>query len=81
MDDKLPTFKGDFTPYWEDGAASTAAEFSINRYNGERLNQLEILWSITDPQELSCRKFLQRLAECSAVLRTYLGCICQRAGA
>jgi alpha-mannosidase len=45
--DKLPTFKGDFTPYWEDGAASTAKELSLNRYNAERLNQLEVLWSIT----------------------------------
>ncbi|MBT1695520.1 hypothetical protein KK083_01445 [Fulvivirgaceae bacterium PWU4] len=45
--DKLPVFKGDFTPYWEDGAASTAEELSLNRYNAERLNQLEILWSIT----------------------------------
>jgi alpha-mannosidase len=48
--DKLPTFKGDFTPYWEDGAASTARELSLNRYNAERLNQLEILWSITNPK-------------------------------
>jgi len=44
--DKLPTFKGDFTPYWEDGAASTAQELSMNRYNAERLNQLEVLLSI-----------------------------------
>ncbi|MBT1710090.1 hypothetical protein KK062_17725 [Fulvivirgaceae bacterium PWU5] len=47
--DELPIFKGDFTPYWEDGAASTAAELSLNRYNAERLNQLEILWSIAKP--------------------------------
>jgi len=47
--DKLPVFKGDFTPYWEDGAASTAAELSLNRYTAEKLNQLEVLWSITDP--------------------------------
>jgi alpha-mannosidase len=55
--DKLPTFKGDFTPYWEDGAASTAEELSLNRYNAERLNQLEILWSITDPKRYPSESF------------------------
>jgi hypothetical protein len=55
--DKLPTFKGDFTPYWEDGAASTAQELSLNRYNAERLNQLEILWSITDPKNYPSESF------------------------
>jgi alpha-mannosidase len=55
--DKLPTFKGDFTPYWEDGAASTANELSLNRYNAERLNQLEILWSITNPKEYPSESF------------------------
>lgn len=44
--DKIPVFKGDFTPYWEDGAASTAGELAMNRYNSERLNQLEIFWSM-----------------------------------
>jgi alpha-mannosidase len=55
--DKLPVFKGDFTPYWEDGAASTAAELSLNRYNAERLNQLEVLWSITNPQGYPSESF------------------------
>lgn len=55
--DKLPTFKGDFTPYWEDGAASTAAELSLNRYNAERLNQLEVLWSITSPMGYPSESF------------------------
>lgn len=55
--DKLPTFKGDFTPYWEDGAASTAEELSMNRYNAERLNQLEVLWSITNPKNYPSESF------------------------
>lgn len=55
--DKLPVFKGDFTPYWEDGAASTAEELSLNRYNAERLNQLEVLWSITNPQNYPSESF------------------------
>ncbi|MBT1685878.1 glycoside hydrolase family 38 N-terminal domain-containing protein [Dawidia soli] len=57
--DKLPTFKGDFTPYWEDGAASTAAELSLNRYTAERLNQLEIVWSIAHPAGYPSESFYQ----------------------
>jgi alpha-mannosidase len=55
--DKLPVFKGDFTPYWEDGAASTAEELSLNRYNAERLNQLEILCSITKSKSYPAESF------------------------
>jgi alpha-mannosidase len=55
--DKLPTFKGDFTPYWEDGAASTAEALSMNRYNAERLNQLEVLWSLTNPEKYPSESF------------------------
>ncbi|MBT1705625.1 hypothetical protein, partial [Chryseosolibacter indicus] len=55
--DKLPTFKGDFTPYWEDGAASSAEELSMNRYNAERLNQLEVLWSIVNPKGYAAESF------------------------
>lgn len=44
----LPTYSGDMTPIWEDGAASTARELAMNRASAERLNQFEILWSISD---------------------------------
>ena len=47
--ESLPSYKGDFTPYWEEGAASTAAELAMNRENGDRLSQLEILWSMLKP--------------------------------
>lgn len=46
---QIPSFKGDFTPYWEEGAASTAAELAMNRRNSDRLSQLEILWSVVQP--------------------------------
>jgi hypothetical protein len=39
----LPTVSGDFTPYWEDGAASSAKETADNRRAAERLVQAEIL--------------------------------------
>jgi len=46
----LPSFKGDFTPYWEDGAASTAYETALNRQAVDRLIQGEALWSMISPQ-------------------------------
>ena len=47
--DKLPEFSGDYTPYWEDGAASSALETALNRASAERLVQAETLWAIRDP--------------------------------
>jgi hypothetical protein len=47
--DKLPVFSGDYTPYWEDGAASSASETALNRASAERLVQAETLWAIRNP--------------------------------
>jgi hypothetical protein len=48
--DDIPSVSGDFTPYWEDGAASSALETAINRSAAERLVQAETLWSMLDPK-------------------------------
>ena len=45
----LPTYAGDFTPYWEDGAASSATETMLNRQASDRLIQAEAVWSLRDP--------------------------------
>ncbi len=45
--DQLPVYKGDFTPYWEDGAASSALETGLNRKSADRLTQAETLWALT----------------------------------
>jgi hypothetical protein len=48
--DKLPVAKGDFTPYWEDGAASSARETALNRAAAERLVQAETLFAMLNPK-------------------------------
>ena len=42
----IPEVRGDFTGYWEDGAASTARETAASRRAPGRLVQAEALWSI-----------------------------------
>jgi alpha-mannosidase len=55
--DKVPEVRGDFTPYWEDGAASSARETAINRNAAERLVQAEALWAILDPARFPDKRF------------------------
>ena len=47
--DKIPIVAGDLTPYWEDGAASTANATAASRGAAERLAQSQILWSMLQP--------------------------------
>jgi alpha-mannosidase len=47
----LPEFRGDFTPYWEDGAASTASELALARRAVNQLIQGETLWSLRRPRD------------------------------
>ncbi len=53
--DKLPTFRGDFTPYWEDGVGSSARETGLNRHSADRLSQAETLWALLNPGPLPRR--------------------------
>ncbi len=55
---EIPAVRGDFSPYWEDGAASTARETALNRNLAERLLQLETLFSLLAPEE-----FIKKSAE------------------
>jgi len=57
--DTLPTVAGDFTPYWEDGAASSARETAINRAAAERLVQAETLFAMLKPTEYPAEEFYQ----------------------
>lgn len=47
--DKLPSYRGDFSPYWEDGAASSAVETAASRNAAEQLVQAEALWAMLAP--------------------------------
>lgn len=55
--DRLPTVQGDWTGYWEDGAASSALETSGNRTSSSRLSQAETLWAITGPDKYPAARF------------------------
>jgi alpha-mannosidase len=53
----LPEYAGDYTPYWEDGAASSAFETALNRASAERLVQSEILWASRNPEPFPAAEF------------------------
>ena len=55
----LPVVKGDITPYWEDGAVSTAFEEGKNRVNSLRLQQLATLYAILDAKKYSTTGFYE----------------------
>ncbi|MGO8675248.1 MAG: polysaccharide lyase family protein [Limisphaerales bacterium] len=57
--DKIPSFRGDFTPYWEDGAPTSARETSLNRHSADRLSQAETLWALLNPAGFPAAEFAE----------------------
>ncbi len=57
--DKIPEARGDFTPYWEDGAASSAKETALARNAAERLVQAETLWAMLNPNAYPAQDLYQ----------------------
>ena len=55
--DKLPRVQGDWTPYWEDGAGSSALETGMNRANSDRLSQAEAIWAMKNPGSYPAGEF------------------------
>ena len=54
---QLPKMKGDWTPYWEDGAGSSALETGMNRASSDRLSQAEAIWAMKNPQSYPASEF------------------------
>ncbi|MCX6271909.1 MAG: hypothetical protein NTU44_11935 [Bacteroidetes bacterium] len=48
---QLPVNRGDLSPYWEDGAGSSAAETGLNRRSAEKTIQAATTWSMLFPAE------------------------------
>lgn len=55
----LPVLKGDLTPYWEDGAASTAKATALNRAAAERLLTANVLWAMNKQEKFPAEIFDQ----------------------
>jgi len=57
--DSIPKVAGDFTPYWEDGAGSSARETALNREAAERLTQAETLYAMLNPGGYPAEEFYE----------------------
>ncbi len=55
--DKLPVVRGDWTPYWEDGAGSSALETAMNRASSDRLAQAETVFAMLKPAAYPANRF------------------------
>lgn len=54
---QLPTVRGDWTPYWEDGAGSSSLETAMNRQSSDRLAQAEALFAMFNPASYPAAAF------------------------
>ncbi|WPO90826.1 glycoside hydrolase family 38 C-terminal domain-containing protein [Chryseobacterium sp. HR92] len=54
---QIPVVKGDISPYWEDGAMSTAKEEGINRNSSLKLQQLTTLYAMLNPAQYNHQGF------------------------
>lgn len=55
--DRLPVVRGDWTPYWEDGAGSSALETAMNRASSDRLTQAQTLFAMLRPSAYPAKAF------------------------
>jgi len=54
---QVPKVRGEYTPYWEDGAGTSAQETALNRASAERLVQAETLWALRGAGQFPVREF------------------------
>jgi hypothetical protein len=56
---QLPRVRGDWTPYWEDGAGSSALETAMNRASSDRVAQAEALFALQQPRAYPAAEFVE----------------------
>ncbi len=54
---QIPSVAGDWTPYWEDGAGSSALETAMNRASSDRVAQAGSLWAMLRPDTYPAAAF------------------------
>ena len=54
---QLPSYQGDLTPYWEDGAGSSARETRMSRTSSDRLVQAAVLSALSGGAKYDSTKF------------------------
>ena len=54
---KIPSYRGDYNGYWEDGAASTPRVTRINRNATEKIAQSQMLWNLLDVSQYPHKAF------------------------
>jgi hypothetical protein len=54
---RLPHVRGDWTPYWEDGAGSSALETAMNRQSSDRLVQAQAIFAMANPSSYPASSF------------------------
>ncbi len=57
--DELPQHRGDLTPYWEDGAASSALETAMSRNAAERITQAAAIAAAFRPDAYSSAQYAE----------------------
>ncbi len=55
--DKLPSYKGDWTGYWEDGTGSSAFETAQSRKSSSRLTQAETMYAMNANKSFPADQF------------------------
>ena len=56
---QLPQYRGDLTPYWEDGAGSSALETRMSRNAADRINQAEALRAVTNKADYEVAEYAE----------------------
>ncbi|MGC8624041.1 MAG: polysaccharide lyase family protein [Phycisphaerae bacterium] len=54
---QIPSYRGDYNPYWEDGAASTPRVTRLNRNATEKIAQSQMLWNMLDVSQYPHKVF------------------------